>query len=159
MKNIFSNILFLEKKKSRENSTYLAAPYRAAAAPKGAPTHWKSTEAAGGGGEKFSDKLWKIYFQIYYFWRKKSPRKFHLPSCSLSCGSCYQMCSNPLKIYWSCRWWGRKVFRQIMKTYIFRYIIFWENFWRKFHLPSCSLSFGSCSQRCCNRLKIHWSCW
>ena len=33
---------------------YLAAPYRAAAAPKGALTHWKSTEAADGGRKKFS---------------------------------------------------------------------------------------------------------
>ena len=38
-----------------ENFTYLAAPYRAAAAPKGGPTHWKSTEAAGGGRKKFSE--------------------------------------------------------------------------------------------------------
>ena len=99
--NIYFQIYDFWRKKFHGNSTYLAAPYRAAAAPKGAPTHWKSTEAAGGGGKKFSDKLWKIYFQIYYFWRKNS-RKFHLPSCSLSFGSCSQRCCNRLKIHWRC---------------------------------------------------------
>ena len=74
-------------------------------------------------------------------------RKFHLPICSLSCGSCSQRCSNTLKINWSCRWLEEKVFLKIMEK-IFRYINFWEKFSRKFHLPSCSLSCGSCSQMC-----------
>ena len=62
-KNIFRYIFF--EKIFREHFTYLAAPYRAAAAPKGAPTHWKSTEAVGGRRKKFSKNLWKN-IQIYF---------------------------------------------------------------------------------------------
>ena len=106
------NILYIFFEKIfRENFTYLAAPYRAAAAPKGAPTHWKSTEAAGGGRKTFSKNYEKIFSDKYFSEKIFRDGKFHLPSCSLSCGSCSQRCSNPLKIHWSCWWCEGKVFR------------------------------------------------
>ena len=124
---IFHHIYFL-RKFFEKDFTYLAAPYRAAAAPKGAPTHWKSTETAGGGREKFSEKLFKIIFSyIWFFWENFS-RKCHLPSCSLSCGSCSQRCFNLLKIHWSCRLVRIQVFRKVIYSDIFLRKIFRENF-------------------------------
>ena len=53
----------------QEDFTYLAAPYRAAAALKGAPSHLKSTKAAGGGRKIFPKNYEKILRYII-FWEK-----------------------------------------------------------------------------------------
>ena len=76
-KHIFSNILIFEKI-YREISTYLAAPYRLAAAPKGSATDWKSTEAVGSERKKFSDKLWKNIFSNILFLEKKKSTEIQL---------------------------------------------------------------------------------
>ena len=147
--NMFIYIFFWDF--FRENFTYLSAPYRAAAAPKGAPTHWSCWQRE----QKVFRNVWKniqIYFlQIFFqyiFAYLAAPHRAaaapkgaptHLKSTEAVGG-------------------GGKCFPKNYEKNIFICIIFWENFSRKCHLPSCSLSCGSCSQRCFNPLKIDCSC-
>ena len=100
---VFSDIIFLE------HFAHLAAPYRAAAAAKGDPTHWKY--ALRGGRNKCSEKLWTKYSEVLFL--ENFLRNFCLLSCSLSCGSCSQTWSNSLTIHWSYSAWEENVFWKI----------------------------------------------
>ena len=114
----------------------------------------KSTEAARSGRKKFSEKLWKKYFQLYCFSEKIFGYIFCLPRCSLSCGSCSQRCSHSLKIHWMLPGEGGKSFPKNCEKKIFSYIVFGENFLINFCLPRCSESCGSYSQKCSHSPKI-----